>query len=273
MTEEKQEKYNIVIPSEVVIRKNLASTAKLLYGEIALVCSDQGYCMEENNYFAARLNKDSRSIARYVSLLRKCKFIKCKFRYKYIRLIFLPDTEQEYIKEICRKYGRKHDAADKYGKRMRYNYVYFIKFKSRIGDKTVYKIGISMDPIRRLATYSNNDVLFERTLLFCEGFVNSEEIEEKVKVKFRNKIILGKEWFELSKKDVCIILKLLKTSLKSKDKTVYFSRQNCRDNTTYYEHEHLENAHASDDFRVETKIWKDKEGVKHGRDSIDYEEQ
>jgi hypothetical protein len=49
--------------------------------------------------------------------------------------------------------------------------------------------------------------------------------------------------------------------------------RNLKDNTTYYKREHFEDAHAVDDFSIETKIWTDKEGVKRGRDSIDYEEE
>lgn len=43
-----------------------------------------------------------------------------------------------------------------------------------------------------------------------------------------------------------------------------------KDNTSYYMREHIDTP-AVDDFNIETKEWVDDNGVKHGRDLIDYE--
>lgn len=45
------------------------------------------------------------------------------------------------------------------------------------------------------------------------------------------------------------------------------------DNTTYYIRELSNDAHVVDDFDVQTKQWVNKDGVKCGIDSIDYEEE
>lgn len=55
------------------------------------------------------------------------------------------------------------------------------------------------------------------------------------------------------------------------------AKQKCLDNTTYYKQEHFNDTLATDDtvvddgdFDIETKEWTDKDGVRRGRDSIDY---
>lgn len=55
------EKY-VKIPDTVYNNKILTSTAKLLYGKIALMCHQYGFCYATNQFFADELNVSKRTI-------------------------------------------------------------------------------------------------------------------------------------------------------------------------------------------------------------------
>ena len=45
--------YYAVVPANVRYSRDLSSTAKLIYGEIAALANKEGYCFASNAYFAS----------------------------------------------------------------------------------------------------------------------------------------------------------------------------------------------------------------------------
>ena len=42
--------YYTIMPANVRYDKNLAASAKLLYGDITALCNEKGYCLYNNSY-------------------------------------------------------------------------------------------------------------------------------------------------------------------------------------------------------------------------------
>lgn len=66
----------ITIPVEVRSNKAISASAKLLYGEILALASDDGVCVVENDYLAGVYNVDERSIRNWINELEAEKLIK-----------------------------------------------------------------------------------------------------------------------------------------------------------------------------------------------------
>ncbi|WP_241210666.1 helix-turn-helix domain-containing protein [Brachyspira hampsonii] len=56
--------YYTIIPSNVRHDKRLKSLSKLIYGEIAALTNDKGYCWANNNYFAEIYSVSKDTISR-----------------------------------------------------------------------------------------------------------------------------------------------------------------------------------------------------------------
>lgn len=85
--EEQQRSYYAIIPANVRYDKDLAPNAKLLYGEIAALCNEKGYCWASNQYFAKLYGVSFLSIKRWVnSLVNK--------GYVYRTLIYKPNSKE-----------------------------------------------------------------------------------------------------------------------------------------------------------------------------------
>lgn len=95
--EEQQRSYYAIIPANVRYDKDLVPNAKLLYGEIAALCNEKGYCWATNQYFAELYGVSVLSIKRWVnSLVTK--------GYVYRTLTYKPNSK-EIDKRILSIYG------------------------------------------------------------------------------------------------------------------------------------------------------------------------
>lgn len=85
--EEQQRSYYAIIPANVRYDKDLAPSAKLLYGEITALCNEKGYCWASNQYFAELYEVSILSIKRWVnSLVNK--------GYVYRTLTYKPNSKE-----------------------------------------------------------------------------------------------------------------------------------------------------------------------------------
>ncbi len=73
--------YFVIIPAQVRYDGDIPPNAKLLYGEIAALCSKCGYCWASNAYFAKLYGVSKRSISSWLKALED---------RGHIRLTFLP---------------------------------------------------------------------------------------------------------------------------------------------------------------------------------------
>ena len=64
-----QRNYYVIIPANVRYDKNLKDKAKLLYGEIAAICNEKGYCQESNRYFAELYSVNIKTISTLIKNL------------------------------------------------------------------------------------------------------------------------------------------------------------------------------------------------------------
>lgn len=63
------------IPLFIKNNKNICSNAKLLYGDISLLCHSKGYCFATNKFLADNLGVTNRTITRLLSELVKNELI------------------------------------------------------------------------------------------------------------------------------------------------------------------------------------------------------
>lgn len=80
--EEQQRSYYAIIPANVRYDKDLAPSAKLLYGEITALCNEKGYCWASNQYFAELYGVSILSIKRWVNSLATKGYVYRTLTYK-----------------------------------------------------------------------------------------------------------------------------------------------------------------------------------------------
>ena len=80
--EEQQKAYYAIIPANVRYDKDLAPNAKLLYGEITVLCNDKGYCWATNQYFADLYKVSKITVSRWISTLNKKGYISIDTLYR-----------------------------------------------------------------------------------------------------------------------------------------------------------------------------------------------
>lgn len=83
-----QETYS-KIPSKVKYNNLICPNAKLLYGEISLLCYTNGYCYATNKFLGNLLNVTSRTITRLIKELIDSNLIKIEYSNEGIRKIFI----------------------------------------------------------------------------------------------------------------------------------------------------------------------------------------
>jgi len=101
LTKEK-DLHSITIPNDVLNHKNLSVGAKLLYGEIAYWCKQNGCCRLRNEQLSILCNVSKPTIIKWIKELKKNHFIKCKIRKRYIRVIFLWKTNKNQIQTVLK---------------------------------------------------------------------------------------------------------------------------------------------------------------------------
>lgn len=67
--------YYTVLPSKIRYDRELSPNAKILYSELVVLCSEQGFCWASNGYFARLYGVDKATISRWISNLRKKGYI------------------------------------------------------------------------------------------------------------------------------------------------------------------------------------------------------
>ncbi len=75
MSKKEQPNYYAIIPATVRYDTNLKYAEKLLYGEIAALANENGYCYAQNKYFADLYNVTAVSVSRWISHLQKLGYI------------------------------------------------------------------------------------------------------------------------------------------------------------------------------------------------------
>lgn len=70
-----QRGYYLVIPQHIARDKDLKWPVRLLYGEIAALCTSQGYCWASNSYFAQLYNVSKETVSRWLSQLEDKEYI------------------------------------------------------------------------------------------------------------------------------------------------------------------------------------------------------
>lgn len=78
-----------VIPTEIMINKEISSTAKVLYGIISSLTNEKGYCWASNKYLGELLDKKERQISDIINTLVEFGFIDSVITDNYKRKITL----------------------------------------------------------------------------------------------------------------------------------------------------------------------------------------
>ena len=78
-----------VIPTEVMINKEISSTAKIVYGLISSLTNEKGYCWASNKYLGELVGKEERQISNIVSKLCKIGLLNSEVEDNYKRKLTL----------------------------------------------------------------------------------------------------------------------------------------------------------------------------------------
>lgn len=78
-----------VIPTEVMLSKEISSTAKITYGIISSLCNEKGYCWASNDYLGKLLGKSGTRMSLIVKELSDAGLIESEVEQNYKRKITL----------------------------------------------------------------------------------------------------------------------------------------------------------------------------------------
>ena len=78
-----------VIPTEVMLSKEISSTAKITYGIISSLCNEKGYCWASNDYLGKLLGKSGTRMSLIVKELCDIGLIESEVEQNYKRKITL----------------------------------------------------------------------------------------------------------------------------------------------------------------------------------------
>lgn len=71
--------HDIRIPSKVCFDTRLRASAKLLYGEIAHLCQQQGCCPMSNHYFAGLFRVNPKTVNAWVDQLEEMGYLRVRY--------------------------------------------------------------------------------------------------------------------------------------------------------------------------------------------------
>lgn len=80
------------IPLFIKNNKNICSNAKLLYGDISLLCHSKGYCFATNKFLADNLGVTNRTIIRLINELEKESLIRIEYSRNERKIFITNDT-------------------------------------------------------------------------------------------------------------------------------------------------------------------------------------
>lgn len=78
-----------VIPTEIMVSKEISSTAKIVYGLISSLTNEKGYCWASNKYLGELVDKEERQISNIINQLSSLGFIISEVEDNYKRKIIL----------------------------------------------------------------------------------------------------------------------------------------------------------------------------------------
>lgn len=74
--------YYVILPANVRYDKRLSANERLLFGEIAALSNEDGYCTAKNSYFARVYDTATTTISRWINHLVKYGYLKSEIIYK-----------------------------------------------------------------------------------------------------------------------------------------------------------------------------------------------
>ena len=95
----------IMLTSDIRFDSTLSANARLLYGEIVLLCKKEGHCWATNAYFSKLYGITIRSVQRFIGELKKAGYISLAFSY-------VDETRLIERREIRLCEGMKDDKED-----------------------------------------------------------------------------------------------------------------------------------------------------------------
>lgn len=104
--------YYAIIPASVRYDDQLPATAKLLYGEIASLSNQEGFCWASNSYFGKLYKMSPRNISVLISKLEERGYIQVDVDINSgnLRNIYITEAIDKNINRYGKKY---HDPIDK----------------------------------------------------------------------------------------------------------------------------------------------------------------
>ena len=69
----------ISIPSQVCFDRGLSPASKLLYGEVAYRCEQEGYCPLNKHYFAALYQVSFRTVTCWIAQLEQAGYLRIRY--------------------------------------------------------------------------------------------------------------------------------------------------------------------------------------------------
>lgn len=104
--------YYAVIPASVRYDKELSAAAKLLYGELAALSNQEGFCWASNRYFAGLYDTTSRSVQRWIEDLENRGHIRTEYsdtNSGTARNIFLVEGHEKIVRGGMTKMTPPHE--------------------------------------------------------------------------------------------------------------------------------------------------------------------
>lgn len=106
--------YYAVIPASVRYDRNLTPAAKLLYGEIAALCNQEGFCWASNRYFAGLYDTTPRSIQNWLNDLEGAGHITSDYTEATsgtARNIYLTEAHEKNVMGGVKKSSSPHEKS------------------------------------------------------------------------------------------------------------------------------------------------------------------
>ncbi len=182
-----------IIPATVRYCKGLKPNAKLLYGEITALCSDQGFCWANNHYFAELYEVKKETVSRWISLLEEKSFITTEVDQSRgnKRKIFLADASIQKSQEVLTKKSRPYrlKSQDPIDKKVKHS----ITINNTNSNKESSDLALDFlklnFPSRFEAFEIQNKALIKDFKKFCLDFNDTCEQEQ---LDFNDRVLFGR---------------------------------------------------------------------------------